>query len=91
MDLALAVHELAANSVRHGGGAGRLMWWEEDDSFVCEVRDGGVISEPLVGRVRPPEGAHSGRGLWMVNLICDLVQIHSGQGPNRVRVRVGRR
>lgn len=91
MDLALAVHELATNSVQHGGGSGRLTWWEEDGSLVCEVRDAGRISEPMLGRVRPPVGAAGGRGLWLVNQLCDLVQIRSGGDSNRVRVRVGPR
>jgi anti-sigma regulatory factor (Ser/Thr protein kinase) len=90
MDLALAVHELATNSIRHGGGSGRLMWWEEDGAFVCEVKDEGVLTEALVGRVPPPAGSLGGRGLWLVNQLCDLVQIRSGKGPNRIRVRMAR-
>ena len=88
MDLALAVHELGTNSVRHGGGSGRLVWWEDEGSLVCEVRDAGRLEEPLLGRVRPAEDAEGGRGLWIVNQLCDLVQIRSGEGANRVRIRV---
>src|SRR5271165_6329956 len=52
-ELVLAVDELASNSIRHGGGAGTLRWWREQDELLCEVRDGGWIQAPLVGRVRP--------------------------------------
>src|SRR4051812_23127240 len=38
-DLVLAVHEIATNSVRHGGGTGRLRVWREDGAVVCDIRD----------------------------------------------------
>jgi anti-sigma regulatory factor (Ser/Thr protein kinase) len=85
-DLALAVHELAANSVRHGGGRGRLRVWRTGDGLRCEVSDAGVIADPLVGR-RPPEGdAEGGRGIWVANRLCDLVQLRSGPSGTTVRV-----
>jgi anti-sigma regulatory factor (Ser/Thr protein kinase) len=40
-DLVLAVHEVAANSIRHGGAAGLLLTWHDADRVVCEVRDRG--------------------------------------------------
>jgi len=73
----LAVNELAANSVRHGGGRGELRLWHEDGALVCEIRDGGCISDPLVGRHHPTLDQLGGRGLWMVNQLCDLVQIRT--------------
>lgn len=85
-ELVLAVDELASNSIRHGGGAGTLRWWREEDELLCEVRDGGWIHAPLVGRVRPSTDAWSGRGVWLVNQLCDLVQIRSGPGASVVRV-----
>ena len=39
--LVLTMHEIAANSVRHGGGRGVLRIWREPDGLVCEVRDSG--------------------------------------------------
>jgi anti-sigma regulatory factor (Ser/Thr protein kinase) len=85
-DLVLAVNELAANSIRHGGGTGTLRCWRERHALVCEVRDAGTIEEPLVGRRRPAVDASSGRGVWLVNQLCDLVQIRSGPGGTVVRV-----
>jgi anti-sigma regulatory factor (Ser/Thr protein kinase) len=76
-DLALAVSEVAANSVRHGGGGGILRIWQEGDSLVCEVRDHGHIDDPLVGRALPEPMVEGQRGLWLVNQLCDLVQLRS--------------
>ena len=86
--LVLAVNELATNSVRHGGGAGVLLMWEEDETLICEVRDSGRIEEPLIGRSRPAPDRPSGRGLWLVNQVCDLVQIRSDGSGSVVRIRL---
>jgi anti-sigma regulatory factor (Ser/Thr protein kinase) len=75
--LVLVVSELASNSVHYGGGGGTLRMWTEPETLVCEVLDAGRIQEPLVGRVRPTSDQHAGRGLWLVNQMCDLVQIRS--------------
>jgi anti-sigma regulatory factor (Ser/Thr protein kinase) len=76
-DLALAVSEVAANSIRHGGGSGRLRIWRERGTLVCEVRDYGRIDDPLVGRAAPEPLVEGQRGLWLVNQLCDLVQLRS--------------
>lgn len=77
MDLVLAVDEVAANSIRYGGGLGTLRIWREDDVLVCEVRDRGRIEAPLVGRERPSPEREGGWGLWIVNQLCDLVQLRT--------------
>jgi anti-sigma regulatory factor (Ser/Thr protein kinase) len=87
-DLMLAVSELASNSLRHGGGEGLLVAWEEKGSAMCEMRDSGTFSDPLVGRRRAPVSAPGGRGLWLVNTVSDLVQIRSGERGSRVRIQV---
>jgi anti-sigma regulatory factor (Ser/Thr protein kinase) len=46
-DLVIAVHELAANAVRHGAGHGRLRVWQTDQALLCEIADDGA----------PPPGA----------------------------------
>ena len=73
-DLVFAVHEIVANTVRHGGGEGTLTMWREGEAVVCEVRDRGRIEDPLAGRVEPPAGALGGRGLWLANQLCELVR-----------------
>jgi anti-sigma regulatory factor (Ser/Thr protein kinase) len=85
-DLALAVHELAANSVLHGGGGGVLQIWREPASLVVEIADGGTVANPLSGRVAAAVEDSSGRGLWMVNHLCDLVQLRSSAAGTTVRV-----
>lgn len=85
-DLVVAVSELAANSVIHGGGSGKLQVWREPDALLVEVRDQGRIEEPLSGRLRPEPAQEGGRGLWMVNQLCDLVQVRSGPEGTGVRL-----
>ena len=85
-DLVLGVHEVAVNSVRHGRGASELRIWEEDHALICEVRGAGRIVDPMVGRRPPPWDGDHGRGLWMVNQLCDLVQVRSGKTGTTVRI-----
>ena len=87
-DLMVAVTELASNSVRHGGGSGTLRVWEEGDRLVCEVRDRGQILDPMVGRRRPTLERRDGRGLWLVQQLCDLVQIRSSAAGTSVRIHL---
>jgi anti-sigma regulatory factor (Ser/Thr protein kinase) len=86
IDTALAVHELAVNCVTHGGDDGRLRIWNEQGYFRCEVTGGGTILDPLIGRETPAAGALNGRGLWLANQLCDLVQISSSREGTVVRV-----
>lgn len=87
-DLVAAASELAANSVSHGGGSGALHVWREPGALVVEVRDAGRIAEPLAGRRRPVLAQKGGRGLWIANQLCDLVQVRSGEEGTRVRLRM---
>jgi len=87
-DLVLAVNELATNSIYHGGGRGTLRMWREAHTLLCEVRDHSHITEPLVGRIRPTPDQPTGRGLWLVNHLCDLVQIRSSPIGSAVRVHM---
>jgi anti-sigma regulatory factor (Ser/Thr protein kinase) len=87
-DLVLAANELATNSLQHGGGSGVVRVWREDDALLCDVRDGGRIDQPLVGRVRPRPDQAGGRGVWLANQLCDLVQIRSAASGSVVRLRM---
>jgi anti-sigma regulatory factor (Ser/Thr protein kinase) len=87
-DLVLAVDELATNSLRHGGGRGTLRIWRDAGALVCEVRDAGRLQDPMAGRVRPVPERDGGRGLWMVNQLCDLVQLRTFPSGAVVRVHV---
>ncbi|MGZ4582410.1 MAG: ATP-binding protein, partial [Nocardioidaceae bacterium] len=85
-DLVLATHEVAVNSVRHGGGAGVLRSWRALDSFVLEVGDDGVIEDMLVGREPVVDVSETGRGVWLANQLCDLVQVRSSARGTTVRI-----
>ena len=89
-DLTLVVNEVATNSLRHGGGVGVLRIWEEGSSLICEVSDAGRIEDPMVGRRKPSPDRGSGFGLWLANLLCDLVQIRSFSTGSVVRLHVHR-
>ena len=75
--LELAASELATNSVRHGGGTGTVAMWLEPGAVVVEFSDAGHLADPLTGRLTPPLDSEGGRGLYLVNQLCDLVQVRS--------------
>lgn len=87
-DLVLAINELVTNSVQYGAGGGQLLIWQETEALLCEVRDSGRIEDPLVGRMRPKRDQSGGRGLWLVNQLCDLVQIRVTPAGTVVRVHM---
>jgi anti-sigma regulatory factor (Ser/Thr protein kinase) len=85
-DLALAASEVAANTLRHAGTGGTLQVWHTSQEIVCQISDPGIIQDPLAGRHRP--GAASGQGLWVVNQVCDLVELRSGPDGTTVRMHI---
>ncbi|MEU5366527.1 sensor histidine kinase [Streptomyces sp. NPDC005925] len=77
-DWLLAVSEATSNSVRHGGGHGRLRMWRTGEELVAEISDRGRLADPLTGRRRPdPAAPTGGRGVWMMHQLCDLVEIRA--------------
>ena len=76
-DLVLAVHELAANAVRHGAGQGRLRLWAAPDAVRCEVTDAGVPGEADAADAARWQ-AEPGHGLWLVRRIADSASVRSG-------------
>lgn len=87
-DLALAVNELASNSVEHGGGSGTFRVWVEDGRVACEVSDAGWLKDPLAGRLPVPPDGEGGRGLLLVNYLADLVRVHTVDGATTIRLYV---
>jgi len=85
-DVVSAVNELASNSLRHAGGWGEIRVWRTEDALICEIADDGRIDDPLAGRKRPEVDACSGRGLWMVNQLSELVQVRATPTGTTVRV-----
>jgi anti-sigma regulatory factor (Ser/Thr protein kinase) len=87
-DLRVAVHELALNTIIHTGQSGILTIWREDGGVVCDVTDSGKITDPLVGRRPPAIYDGVGYGLYLVNVLCDLVEIHRLPNGTSIRVHV---
>ena len=89
VDLVLAVNEIAANTIRHTTGGGVLRIWHTPEEIVCQAHDQGEITDPVAGRVRhgPDDRGH---GLWLVNQVCDLVELRTGPAGTTVRMRMRR-
>jgi len=87
-DFVIAVAEVAANTVRHARSAGSMEIWLDGGELVCEIRDAGVISDPLAGRRPPPLEANGGHGLWLVHQICDRVELHSDGTGTVIRLHM---
>ncbi|CAM2829926.1 sensor histidine kinase [Saccharomonospora xinjiangensis] len=87
-DVALAVGEVCANSVQHGGGHGELAVWSDDEGVVFQVSDAGIPSDRLAGRRPPTMYRHGGRGLFLVNQVADLVRTHVAADGMTTRVRL---
>jgi anti-sigma regulatory factor (Ser/Thr protein kinase) len=84
--LELAASELATNSIRHGGGSGSLAMWLEPGAVIVEFSDAGRLLDPLTGRLTPSLEQEGGRGLYLVNQLCDLVAVRSSDDGTTVRV-----
>jgi anti-sigma regulatory factor (Ser/Thr protein kinase) len=87
-DFVLAVSEIAANTLRHTRAGGTLHIWRAPDSLICQIHDQGRITDPLAGRRRPAINILGGQGLWVVNQLCDLVELRSGQHGTTIRMRM---
>jgi anti-sigma regulatory factor (Ser/Thr protein kinase) len=89
VDLVLAANEIAANTICHTAGGGVIHVWHTGAEVLCQVHDSGRITDPLAGRVRhgPDDGGH---GLWLVNQVCDLVELRSGDAGTTVRMHMRR-
>lgn len=86
-DFALAVTELATNSVRHGGGESTVRVWTENESIVCQVNDNGHITDVLAGRTPVHANEPGGRGLLLVNRLADLVRTQTTATGTAIQVR----
>src|SRR5580704_15871257 len=79
-DLVIAVHELAANAVRHGAGHGRLRIWRSDQALLCEISDDGLPDPqkaPETANV-PEWRTEPGHGLSLVRQVADHTTLRSG-------------
>jgi anti-sigma regulatory factor (Ser/Thr protein kinase) len=88
-DLVLAVNEVATNAVEHGKGDAHLALWTGPGTrgLVCEVHDGGRLTDPLPGLRAPHTADPRGRGLWIARQLCDLLHVWSDDAGTHVRIR----
>ena len=87
-DVVIALHELAANAVRHGAGSGRLRIWDHVGALYCRVDDEGPAAT-LPGAAdghAGTDGAPSqnladgwpcepGHGLWLARQVADQMTL----------------
>jgi anti-sigma regulatory factor (Ser/Thr protein kinase) len=88
VDFVLAVSEVAANTIRHARSPGSIRIWSDDQAITCEIRDEGIITDPLAGMRKPSPDATGGHGLWLVRQVCDLVELHSDGDGTIVRLHM---
>lgn len=84
--LATAVGEIAAAGAGQSGGPVDVRFWQDEHALVCEVRDDGVICDPMVGRGTTLVAQTRDRSIRLANELCDLVQVRSGTAGTTVRV-----
>lgn len=87
-DLVLAVSEVAANTLRHTRAGGVALAWQAGDEMLCQVSDSGYIADPLAGLRRPSPDKPGGQGLWLVNQVCDLVELRTTEAGTAVRLHM---
>ena len=90
-EVMLAVHELAANVVRHGGGAGRARMDVTAGYLRCQVSEAGPGATAGGARGDGGEPAlpwpfRPGHGLWLVRNVAD--QLSGQAGPDGSEVTV---
>jgi anti-sigma regulatory factor (Ser/Thr protein kinase) len=96
-DVMLAAHELAANAVRHGAGAGRLQMRAEAGMLRVQVHDAGPASQNVQAGTAGLDGQdvsgggadggwprRPGHGLWVVRQVADQVSVWRGPGGSVV-------
>ncbi|HET9103842.1 MAG TPA: anti-sigma factor RsbA family regulatory protein [Solirubrobacteraceae bacterium] len=87
-DLVLAVSEAASNALKHADGTCVMRLWSTGAEVISEVWTRSTIRDAFAGRRRPPWDAEDGRGLWLINQVCDLVELRSGGEETILRMHL---
>jgi anti-sigma regulatory factor (Ser/Thr protein kinase) len=87
-DLVLAVSELTANTLQHTDSNGTVRIWHTGENLICQVADRGQIADPLARHRARSERVLGGKGLWLVNQLCDLVQARNSQAGTVARLHM---
>jgi anti-sigma regulatory factor (Ser/Thr protein kinase) len=87
--LALAVTEAASNAVKHGGGHGLLELIRDDNrALIAEISDDGPgMATKRPGQL-PPAEQTDGRGLFLVEHLCDRVQYRTDRSGTTVHLEM---
>ena len=88
IDLTLAVSEVTANTIKHAKSPGSLKIWYDTNEIVCQIHDEGIITDPMAGRREPSLDALGGHGLWIVNQVCDQVELQSDENGTTVTLHI---
>jgi MEDS: MEthanogen/methylotroph, DcmR Sensory domain len=87
--LVMAANEVAGQLLRRGGGALTARTWQRFGAIVCELRSPAArITDPFVGWRPPGTDPQADVGLWVVQQLCDEVEIRSGEAGCTVRLHV---
>jgi serine/threonine-protein kinase RsbW len=86
--LTLAISELVTNTLQHTGGGGRVQVLRDGGQVVCNVIDSAPATAFRLGRGMPAAEAMRGRGLAIVEQICDTVAVFPAAEGTRVEVRL---
>ena len=73
---------------RYARQAGLLKIWYDSSEIVCQIQDEGVITDPLAGHRQPSLEANGGHGLWIVNQVCDKVEMRSDEAGTTIRLHM---
>ena len=84
--LILAVSELATNTLQHTANGGHVRLWADAGQLFCDVVDRGPLR--AFGRPMPAADAIRGRGLAIVERICDEVAVLAVTQGTLVRIRL---
>ncbi|MFZ1994013.1 MAG: sensor histidine kinase [Solirubrobacteraceae bacterium] len=87
-DLVFAVNEAASNAVKHGNETCITRIWHDEGEIVSEVSSLSGIDDVMAGRRRPAADALGGRGLWLINQLCDLVEMRSDTSGMTLRMHI---
>ncbi len=87
-DLVFATNEAVTNVVKHGDGHARLRLWVDGADVVSEVTCVSRVEDVMAGRRRPAGDPAAARGLWLINQICDLVELRSGAAGTTLRMHI---
>ncbi|GIH15618.1 ATP-binding protein [Rugosimonospora africana] len=81
----LAVNEAATNAIRYATGWAEVTFRRGGGWLSVEIGDDGP-GLPTAGRAagRPPPTATHGRGFWLMDELCDRVEVLSGPSGTRI-------